>query len=123
MANRRFTERVSALALALTLSAAAQNSITPSQARDHIGERTTVCGAVASTHYASSSRGNPTFINLDRPYPDQVFTVLIWGSDRPRFGQPDQSLRAKHVCVTGTISSYKGVPEIVVQTPSQISVE
>lgn len=98
----------------------AQSSISAEQAREHVGQKMTVCGNVASTHYASTSRGNPTFINLDKPYPNQVFTVLIWGSDRPRFGEPEQSYRNKGICVTGQISDYKGVPEIVASSPSQI---
>ena len=41
---------------------------------------------VASAHYAERSKGQPTFINLDKPYPNAPFTVLIWGSDRGKFG-------------------------------------
>jgi hypothetical protein len=78
---------------------------------------------VVSTHYAARTRGNPTFINLDKPYPDQVFTVLIWGSDRPKFGDPAEAYMKKHICVTGTISNYKGIPEIVAHEPSQIRVQ
>jgi hypothetical protein len=33
----------------------------------HIGENTCVCGVVASTHYASPSKSQPTFLNLDKP--------------------------------------------------------
>jgi hypothetical protein len=62
----------------------AQASISATEAKSHVGERATVCGEVASTHYAARSRGNPTFINLDKPYPNEMFTVLIWGSDRPK---------------------------------------
>jgi hypothetical protein len=29
------------------------------------------------------------FLNLDQPYPREVFTVLIWGSDRAKFGTPE----------------------------------
>ncbi len=100
----------------------AQSSISAAEAKNHVGERGTVCGAVASTHYATRSRGNPTFINLDKPYPDQIFTVLIWGSDRPKFGDPEEKYRNKHICATGKISDYKGVPEIVAYDPSQINV-
>lgn len=66
--------------------ARAQKTLTAAEAKDHVGEVATVCGEVASTHYAATSRGNPTFINLDRPYPNEIFTVLIWGSDRAKFG-------------------------------------
>ena len=100
----------------------AQTSISAAEAKNHVGERGTVCGEVASTHYAARSRGNPTFINLDKAYPDQIFTVLIWGSDRPKFGDPEEKYRNKHICVAGKISDYKGVPEIVAYDPSQINV-
>ena len=40
-------------------------------------------------------------------------TVPIWGSDRPKFGRPEETYRRKSVCVTGKIKEYRGVPEIV----------
>ena len=101
----------------------AQTSILAAEAKNHVGERGTVCGQVASTHYATQSRGNPTFLNLDKPYPKQVFTVLIWGSDRPKFGEPEETYRNKHICVTGKITDYKGAPEIIAYEPSQIKVQ
>lgn len=100
-----------------------QTSITAIEAKNHIGENLRVCGLVASTHYAVRTRGNPTFLNLDKPYPDQVFTALIWGSDRSRFAAPEERFANKRICVTGTISSYRGVPEIVLHDPSQIKVQ
>jgi hypothetical protein len=101
----------------------AQNSISAADAKNHVGEKATVCGEVASTHYAARTRGNPTFINLDKPYPSQIFTVLIWGSDRSKFGDPEEAYRSKHICVTGKIADYKGVPEIIAYEPSQIKVQ
>jgi len=103
--------------------AQAQKPLTAAEAKEHIGQTATVCGDVASTHYAARSRGNPTFINLDKPYPNQIFTVLIWGSDRPKFGDPEETYRSKHICVTGKISDYKGAPEIVAYAPSQIKIQ
>jgi hypothetical protein len=32
-----------------------------------IGRQKTVCGTVASAHFAAKSKGQPTFINLDKP--------------------------------------------------------
>lgn len=112
------------LVLALwTAFGSAQTSMSAVEAKNHVGERGTVCGEVASTHNSAHSRGNPTFINLDKPYPHQIFTVLIWGSDRPKFGDPQEMYRNKHICVIGTITDYKGVPEIVAHEPSQIRVQ
>lgn len=114
------------LLIVLILSAgtcSAQTSIPASEAKNHVGQNAIVCGEVASTHYAARSRGEPTFINLDKPYPDQVFTILIWGSDRPKFGHPEDEYRGKTICVTGTISLYRGVAEVVAHEPAQISVK
>ena len=114
---------VSVVAVLWATLCIAQNSISAAEAKNHVGEKTTVCGDVASAHYAARSRGNPTFINLDQPYPNQIFTVLIWGSDRPKFGDPEEAYRSKHICVTGKVSDYKGVPEIIAYEPSQIKVQ
>ena len=93
---------------------------TATEAKNHVGEKATVCGKVVSTHFASGSKGQPTFLNLDEPYPKEIFTVLIWGSDRPKFGKPDDTYRDKDVCVTGKITSHKGLPEIIASEASQI---
>jgi len=87
------------------------------------GENATVCGIVASTHYASSSRRAPTFVNLDKPYPNQPFTILIWGEDLAKFDPKPTTWDGKRVCATGTISSYQGRPEIVAKEPGQIRVQ
>jgi hypothetical protein len=97
--------------------------ITAAEAKDHIGDRATVCGKVASTHYAKSSKGEPTFLNLDDPYPKEIFTILIWGSDRGRFGTPESEYKGLRVCVTGKITSYRSVPEIVVSERGQIEIQ
>ena len=97
--------------------------ITAAEAKNHVGERATVCGNVVITHYAARSKGNPTFINLDEPYPKQIFTILIWGSDRSKFGDPETKYESKKVCVTGVIKDYKGVPEVVAEQPSQIEIQ
>ena len=59
-------------------------SITAVEANSHVGETTTVCGKVSGIHTAAGSKGKPTFINFDKPYPSQDFTVMIWDDDRVR---------------------------------------
>lgn len=93
------------------------------EAKEHIGEEATVCGTVVSTRYAAISRGSPTFLNFERPYPDQVFTVVIWGSDRAKFGKPEVDYKGKRICVTGKIESYRGVPQIVLKNPQNVRVQ
>jgi hypothetical protein len=106
-----------------TASNGQTETLTAAQAKDHIGEKATVCGTVASARYADRTNGQPTFLNLDKPYPDAIFTILIWGSDRGKFGQPEIKYANAKVCVTGQISSYRGAPEIIVSDPSQIALQ
>ncbi len=108
----------------LAIYANAADTISPEDAINHIGKQATVCGNVASTHFSTRSKSRPTFINLNRPYPNHIFTVLIWGSDRRNFpASPENYYRNKRICVTGIIQQYKGMPEIIARTPSQIREE
>ena len=123
MSRRAASLLILTVVLTLALSVPAEQTITATEAKNHIGEQATVCGKVVSTRYAESSRGSPTFLNLDQPYPNQVFTLLIWGSDRSKFGEPETAYRGKRICVTGKISDYKGVPEILVNAPPQVKTQ
>jgi hypothetical protein len=101
--------------------AARAATISPEEAARHVGENATVCGLVASTNYAVQAPAAPTFLDLGNPYPHQIFTAVIFGSDRAKFGTPEVSERAKQVCVTGEISLYEGKPQIVLRDPNQLS--
>jgi hypothetical protein len=90
------------------------------EAKDHVGESRTVCGKVVSTRYASGSKGQPTFLNLDEPYPKEVFKILIWGSHRAKFGAPETKYKDARVCVTGKITSHREKPEIIATEPDRI---
>jgi hypothetical protein len=76
----------------LVISSAAYGQtghLSAAEAKNHIGEKGTGCGKVVSTRYANRSKGQPTFLNLDKPYPNQIFTIVIWGSDREKFGNAE----------------------------------
>jgi hypothetical protein len=110
--------------LCASTSIAQQEYVNPIDAHKFIGMEKTVCGTVASATYAIRTKGRPTFLNLDQPYPKQIFTVLIWGSDRNKFKNPPETfLKGKRICVTGTIEDYRGKPEIIVRGPGQIIVK
>jgi hypothetical protein len=68
---------------------------------EHVGECFTVCGVVASAKYADASAGSPTFLNLDRSFPEHVVTVVVWGSERFKFGTPEVDYSGKRICATG----------------------
>jgi hypothetical protein len=119
-----------AAALVLTISGltacgvqADSTSISAAEAANHEGESARVCGLVASAKYATETRKQPTFLNLDRAYPNHIFTALIWGSDRAAFPYVPEGLQGKRICVKGVIEIYKGKAEIIVTGPSQIEIQ
>ncbi|MCF6244970.1 MAG: hypothetical protein L3J43_08020 [Sulfurovum sp.] len=96
---------------------------TANMAQNHIGEKATVCGKVVSAHYASSSNGEPTFLNLDMAYPDHVFTAVIWGENRDQFDEPEVQYNDKNICITGKIKSYRGIAQIILYSQKQVSIK
>ncbi len=103
--------------------AAAAACLSAEEAQRHVGEDTCVCGVVVSAHYAQRTGRQPTFLNLDKPYPNQIFTAVIWGGDRSKFGEPERAFEGKRVCVTGAIELYREKPEIILHDPAQLMEE
>ncbi len=119
---------VTLLTLFFVVSSCSQDSnagvlIPASEAHKYIGKNKTVSGTVVAARYAAESRGKPTFLNLEKPYPNHVFSVVIWGSDRSKFETPpDSAFLGRQLQVTGLIEKYEGKPRIVVTEPGQIFV-
>lgn len=96
-----------------TVAAQPEGALSAVEAGSHLGELATVCGTVASATYAQSSGGSPTFLNLERPYPDHAFTILIWSETRDSYSPPPEvQFAGKAVCVEGIVDEYQGVPQI-----------
>jgi hypothetical protein len=88
-----------------------------------VGRVATIRGRVAGTRYAASTHGSPTFLNLGVDYPSpNRFTVLIWTENRAAFGRPEVRYRDRTICVRGLVQAYRGVPEIIARSTSQIRI-
>ena len=104
----------------LDASDAPDRSINPADAKNHTGQRQTVCGVVMSASYVARSSGRPTFLYLDERYPRFIFMAVIWGEDREKFGMPEITLKEKRICVSGLIEEDRGVPRIILRRASQL---
>ncbi len=123
MRSRRALLAFLVLLILPSLYATEKKAITPEQAKNYAGELVTVCGNVSSAHWAARAKGQPTRINLGKPYPSQDFAVVIWGSDRAKFGNPEAKYKSKTLCVAGTVTIFRGVAEVIARVPSQITVK
>ena len=103
-------------------SSFASDQISARQASAFIGETATVCGVVASATYSKRSNGQPTFLNLDKAYPNHIFTAVIFGDYRRNFDYAPESLEGEDICVSGRIDQYNGKPQIKIRSPSQIEI-
>jgi|SRR5215831_8278677 len=100
----------------------ARGPIAPDQAINFAGTNQTVCGKVVSSKFLSKQPSAATFLNLDRPYPDQIFTAEILAENRSRFPYPPEvELMNKNICVSGLVEVYKGKAQIFVKEPKQIN--
>ncbi|HEY2782375.1 MAG TPA: hypothetical protein VGI90_16455 [Steroidobacteraceae bacterium] len=117
---RRHTLALGVLLLVASSALADVSQISAADAIKYVGKIATVCGQVATAKYASNANGQPAFLNLDEPYPNQVFTALVWGKDRAAFPYAPESLAHRHICVTGKVQLYREKAEIVVSSPDQV---
>jgi DNA/RNA endonuclease YhcR with UshA esterase domain len=96
-------------------------SISIVDAKDHVGERVTICGKVEDTYYNAKVNGKPFMIYFGAKYPKQTFSAVIWNDDLKNFDyKPDEYLKGKFICIIGVIKMYKGKPEMVLNTQEQI---
>jgi hypothetical protein len=106
-------------ALAASDIAQAPATYTATEATKHVGEIATISDKVDGVH--QSGRGN-IFLNMGGKYPNQAFTAWIPSANAAQFSNPQQ-YEGRTVSVFGKITLYKGKPEIIVNSPSQISVK
>jgi hypothetical protein len=110
------------LALALHLSAAETNGsplmkIGTADAKKFYGREMIVTGQVAQV----SIRPGIVFLNMDKPYPESPFTLIIFPAATNQFGNL-RSLRGATIEATGTITNYHNRAEIVLEKAKQLKV-
>lgn len=94
----------------------APQTVTMAEAAQNIGRYVRIVARVSDV--AATASGT-VFLDFGGAYPDQSLTVLIPAEDARRFADP-QSFRNRMVRVTGRLDRYRGKPEIVVRTPTQL---
>lgn len=91
------------------------------QAQYNIGTKSCVCGTVVSTKY--SEKSGAVFLNLDKKFPNQIFSVTIWKDARENFSYlPEVELKDKKICLTGKLENKRGTPTINITNEKNIEV-
>jgi endonuclease G len=84
------------------------------------GKEITVCGTVVSTKLTKKGF---IFINLDKQFPNQVFSIMISKDDALNFSyRPDKVLMGKKICVKGVVRrSSADIPQMNLTTEESVS--
>jgi len=84
------------------------------------GGKVTVVGHVVSTRY--SRKGN-ILINLDKQYPNQLFTIFIRKEDIVNFPyDPEKDLKGKLLYVSGQVAKMGQTPCIYLKKPDNLTI-
>lgn len=106
------------LLLLFASCSASADTITPEQAKEHVGKTVTVRGVVDNVFRSKKGNG---FINFGGRYPNQVFSAWIPAAHADEFPLGNlRVLEGKTVSITGLVEVYKGAPQITVTDRSQV---
>jgi DNA/RNA endonuclease YhcR with UshA esterase domain len=109
--------------LCLLFNSTFSQTVSAEASKNYVGKTVTVAGKVVDGRYLASTGRQPTLLNIDKPFPNQIFSIVIYGDDRKSFGyKPEEALLNKNVLVTGKVELYKGKPQITVTSPDQITI-
>jgi len=88
-------------------------------AKYNLGEVAMVYGRVYATWYNKETDDYLLFFGGDYPY--QQFTVVLPGRVARRFTwRPERYFLGEHLTVTGLITTFDGIPEIIVKNKRQL---
>ena len=85
------------------------------------GETIVVCGQVVGTRY---SRSGNLWLNIDKEYPNQIFSVYVRKADLVNFPfEGDKYYLNRQVCFTGEVQNMNGVPTMRIEQERAATVE
>lgn len=101
--------------------------ISPELAGNYQGKEVLVTGKVVSSYFAENESGSPTFLNLDKPFPDNALSIIIFKNYLDTLKLNTLDLENHQIEVSGKVSQYtdefgKVRPSIEIRSMSQIKV-
>lgn len=110
-----------AFLLVFSTNCFSQDTITTAKVKDYMDKEVCVVGKVVSFKLAAEGKST-NYINIDKPYPESIFTVVISNSYLEKLNIKIEDLKDKTVLVKGTITVYKNDPKQIPQIFNPISI-
>lgn len=105
---------LSAIVLLLSINSFSQDTITTEKVKDYMDKIVCVKGKVASFKLASEGKST-NYINIDKAYPENIFSVIISNSYLEKLNIKIEDLINKTIVVKGKITVYKNDPKQIPQ--------
>jgi hypothetical protein len=105
---------ISILIILFTLHSFSQETISTDKVKDNLDKVVFVEGNVVSMRLASEGK-NMNYLNLDKKYPDNIFSVVITNDYLVKLNIKLEDLKDKTIIVKGKISVYKNDPKQIPQ--------
>jgi DNA/RNA endonuclease YhcR with UshA esterase domain len=100
----------------------AQIKIESDSAKYFLNKNVIIRGEVAEIYITKGPKPN-IILNIDKPYPNQTFSVVIFNSMIQKFDYDIATeLKGKTIEVQGKLTSYKNKPQIIVKKTKDIEV-
>ncbi|WP_368935082.1 endonuclease domain-containing protein [Alcaligenes faecalis] len=111
-----------------------KNPLDWSVAKQHVGQVVTLIGPLLASKSRPDLNGSPTWLDVGNLFPNpERLTVVVWGKNLSNFNVRD--LDAMYwfksvfhekayalICIQGTVTEYRGVPQIELEDLSQLSI-
>ena len=91
-------------------------------AKNHIksGKTISVQGTVVN---ARETKGGHLFFNLDKSYPNQIFSVIIWAKDIVNYSyNPLTEFMGNEIIVKGKVTDFDGIPTMIIEKEDVVEV-
>lgn len=108
--------------LSFSINGFAQDTITTAKVNDYMDKEVCVSGKVVSFKLASEGKFT-NYINVDKPYPESVFTVVVTNNHLEKLNIKIEDLKDATIYVKGKITTYKNDPKQIPQIYNPISLE
>ena len=89
-----------------------------------VGKDVVFCGTPTGLKTFTKEDANRVYLNFGGVYPDNTFTVVIWGSvSGAEHELLEERFKGKELLIKGTVKLYKDKPQIEVQRMEDIHVK
>lgn len=112
---------VTTFLLVFSIHCFSQDTITTAKVKEYMDKEVCVLGKVVSFKLATEGKFT-NYINIDKPYPESVFTVVITNNYLEKLNIKIEDLKDKNIYIKGKITTYKNDPKQIPQIYNPISI-